>query len=371
MLLGVNDPWPEQLPGNTNRYLIAFAVFTWVYRLVVFLGIALLVYHFFFKLLGIILLILELAVFIVRPIWAELKLWHARRADVPARRKRLAWMSGAGLLLILLIPWQTGVSGAGWVHSAQQQAIYSPLAGRMLTLPGKQPVAQGQTLFVLESPDLRIAAARADEQAQARARELVGLAGLPEGESRRANLQFQQQQYQAEAAMYQQEQSRLQLSAPFAGVLYDLDPLLAPGVWVQPRQPLAMLIDPAHWVADIYINESDIGRVRVGDTARVQMGNAAPYFMRGRVIEVDASRTVSLPSAMLDAKAGGPIATQPGAPGESTPSAVLYRVKIQLEGKPQAPQAVICKAVISGAPRAFLASLFERSTAVLIRESGF
>ena len=39
------------------RLLIAFAFATWIYRLVVFLGIALLVYHFFLKVVGIFLML--------------------------------------------------------------------------------------------------------------------------------------------------------------------------------------------------------------------------------------------------------------------------------------------------------------------------
>lgn len=58
VLLGWNDPWPEHQTPGRRRALIAFALTTWVYRLVVFLGIALMVYLFFFKALGIVLMLL-------------------------------------------------------------------------------------------------------------------------------------------------------------------------------------------------------------------------------------------------------------------------------------------------------------------------
>ena len=44
--------------------MIAFAWATWVYRLVLFLGIAVLVYVFFFKVLGLLLFAVEIAWFI-------------------------------------------------------------------------------------------------------------------------------------------------------------------------------------------------------------------------------------------------------------------------------------------------------------------
>ncbi|MFV0371668.1 MAG: site-2 protease family protein [Azonexus sp.] len=85
-LLGLNDPWPEMLARKTRRALIVFAFTTWLYRLIVFLDIALMVYFFFFKALGIFLMLVELVWFIARPAWSELAVWknvgpRCRRAD--------------------------------------------------------------------------------------------------------------------------------------------------------------------------------------------------------------------------------------------------------------------------------------------------
>ena len=370
-LLGFNDEWPERLPGHGNAFMIGFAVLTWLYRLVLFFGIALLVYHFFFKVLGILLFGVELVMFIGRPIWSELKVWNTRRSEIGAGRKRLAWLLLGVFLMVALIPWRTSVRGAGIVHAALQQVVYSPLAGRLLELPKTAQVTEGQILFVLESPDLSIAGQRAGQLAQARAKELIGLMGLPEGESRRANVQLQQEQFSAEARLYGKEQLRLQLTAPFAGVVRDLDRQLAPGVWVQPRQALAIIVDPAHWVVDAYIAESDIARVHAGDEARVRIGSVAPYFQRGHVTEVDASRATVLPHAILDAQSGGPIATVPAAGNARSPRDAIYRVRISLDGAPVNSQVAVGEVVIDGVARAWLPSILEGMAAILIRESGF
>lgn len=370
-LLGLDDEWPERLPGHGNALMIAFALLTWLYRLILFFGIALLVYHFFFKVLGILLFGVELVMFIGRPIWSEVKVWHARRREIGAGRKRLAWLLLGVFLMVSLIPWRTSVRGAGVVHAALQQVLYSPLAGRLLTLPETAQVVQGQILFVLESPDLSIAAQRADQLAQARTKELVGLMGLPEGESRRASVQLQQEQFTAEARLYGKEQLRLQLTAPFAGVVRDLDRQLAPGVWVQPRQALAIIVDPAHWVVDAYIAESDIARVHAGDQARVKIGSVAPYFQHGQVTEVDAARATVLPHSILDAQSGGPIATLPAAGNARAPRDAIYRVRISLDAAPVNAQVAVGEVVIDGAVRAWLPSILEGMAAILIRESGF
>ena len=83
--------------------MIVFAFAAWIYRLTVFLTIALAVYHFFFKALGVILLAVELGWFVVLPIMSELKVWWKRRVEVPLAR-RVVWLTlVAGVIGLLLI----------------------------------------------------------------------------------------------------------------------------------------------------------------------------------------------------------------------------------------------------------------------------
>ncbi len=379
-LLGFEEPYSERTAGHGNAFLIVFALLTWLYRLTLFIGIALLVYYFCFKVLGIFLMLVELVWFIGRPVWSELSVWRARKAEIKPSRKRIGWALLAGFLLIGLVPWQTSIHGIGWVHPERQQIIYSPLAGKLVSLPADtdtataQPVQQGQVLFALESPDLRLGQQKATDQADARARELLGLSGLPDGEERRSQLQSQQNRYLAEASMYQGEQSRLQVAAPFAGVLRDMDPQLAPGVWVQPRQPLAMVVDPSSWTVETYIPEADVARVRVGDPVRAFMGLRSLKAYTGRVLEVDTARTSVLPHTILDAKTGGPIVTlAPNAEDrrERVPKDAIYRVRIALDEAPPAQQMMLARVSISGESRAWLPTVFSRMAAVAVRESGF
>jgi len=374
-LLGFDDPWPERLPGSGNALLIAFALLTWAYRLVIFLGIALLVYHFFFKLLGIFLLAVEIGWFVVRPIWSELRVWVKRRKEIKAGRQRAAWMLLTILAAALLVPWQSRVEGYGWLHPARQHAVYSPLPGQLTALPVAGRVTQGQVLFVVDSPDLQIAAARASALAQARERELVGLTGLPEKEERRASIHSQREQFLAEAQLYEKERSRLKLTSPFAGILVDLDPQLAPGVWINPNQTLAYIIDPSRWVVDAYVTESDVARVRPGNLARVQADSHSTRFLTGRVSEVDGARTMALPHSMLDAQYGGPILTLPATNTERriehVPRDAIFRVRILLDQPPPVSRMSVAKVIIKGEAHAWLPSVFERIASVLLRESGF
>jgi putative peptide zinc metalloprotease protein len=355
--------------------LIAFALATWLYRLAVFLGIALLVYYFFFKVLGIFLLGVELVWFIALPVATELRIWRERRGQIKFNRKVAALGLALTLVLLALLPWQTNVHGVGWVHPERQQQIYSPLAGKLTALPKEGAVKQGQVVFALESPDLQISEKRASGLASARANELLGLSGLPGGEERRSQVQTQQDLFLAEVRLFEGEQSRMQLAAPFSGVLSDLDPQLAAGVWVQPRQPLAVVLDPSRWVVEAYVAEAEITRVRVGDPVRIYFGIRSPKVLTGKVQEVDAARTAALPHSMLDASTGGPIVTLRASAEERKPERAprdaIYRVRITLDGAPPGQQMMLANAVISGEGHAWLPAIFSRMAAVAVRESGF
>ena len=374
-VLGVRDMWPEKLAGHGNAALIVFALATWVYRLVVFLGIALVVYYFFFKILGIFLMVVEVVWFVAKPIWSELSVWWSRRSEIKTNRIVLACFLVVMLLVVAMVPWQSSVKGVGWLHPERQHVVFSPLAGKLTSLPVAGTVASGQSLFTLESPDLQLAQQRASGLADARSQELLGLTGLQDGEERRAQITSQQDKFLAEASLFSGERSRMQLAAPFAGVLEDLDPQLTTGVWVAPRQPLAILIDPTSWTVEAFVAEEDVARVRVGDLARIHFGGRSLTVLKGQVKEIDSSRTSVLPHSMLDARAGGPLATVPASTDnqrqERIPKDAIYRVRIAVDGAPQGRQMMLTSVVIAGEERAWLPSILTRIAAVAVRESGF
>jgi putative peptide zinc metalloprotease protein len=370
-LLGIEDDWPATEQPNWRPWLIIFALFTWVYRFFVYIGIALLVYFFFFKLAGIALFIIELFVFIGRPVLAELTVWWQRRSEMSVIKKK-RWLGFFIVLLaVAMIPWHTSISSIGWVHSARQQIIFSPLAGQLQQLPSTDQVTQGDTLFVLRSPDLAHSEMKARTLAEHTWHELNGLMGVSNGEQRRTGLMSRYDHYLAEARLYQQEQQRLVLTASFSGQLFDIDPYLANGVWVKSHQPLAVLADNSAWIVEAYLPENDIARVIVGAKARVKLKEQVPYFIDGVVESVDISPLALLPHPMLDAASGGPINTVVHGKNKRQPQQVLFRVRIRLLEPPVSTRMGLADVTVQGEARAWLPKQFKRVAAVLIRESGF
>ena len=370
-LLGWNEPDPEPMPAGKRRALIAFAVVTWFYRLIVFFGIAVAVYFMFFKLLGILLFAVEIAWFIVMPMWRELKVWRARRSEISAYRKRVGAAVGSVALLVALVPWGYQVQAQGLAQPTLTHVFYSPLPARLLERPAAAgPVAAGATVFALAQPELAYRSAVATASVDALATQLRGLGGLADGEEKRAGLVNQAAMHGAEVQAQTDEAARLALTAPFAGVLTDLDPDLAPGVWVSPRQPLAMLVAPERWQAELLIGQKDLARVRRDATVHFFPEGGKLQPLAGTVVDIASARTTQLPHLLLSSQHGGAIPVIPDERG-LTPRDPLYRVRVQLKKAPPELKILRGEAVIEGRPESWLVERLKPIVIVLIRELGF
>ena len=375
-LLGFGEKWPESFSLPKRRALVAFALFTWIYRLMVFIGIALLVYYFFFKLLGILLMILELVWFIGKPVMKELEVWYKRRSEISVRRRW--WFAGLALLLVavLVFPFSSRIAGYGWFHAQDQQLIHAPFAAQIVSVPTQREFKTGDVLFVLDSSMLSIAQGKSRQMAQARESQIAGLLGLPDGEAQRQTLNSQKAYYEAEEKLSVDELERLTLRAPFDGELHDVDHGLAPGVWVKPREPLAILVDRKAWVIDAFIAEADLDRVTVGQEVRARLLSDPMAWTGGRIESIDVSRTLVLPSPMLDANNGGPIATvtEQAREGKERSQVVrdaLFRVRITLDQPLPTHQVATVRVSIEGRAESLASSAFRQIASIFIRESGF
>ncbi len=156
-LFGLGDAPPECLPARTRRVMLAYAYATWVYRFFLFLGIALLVYHLFFKLLGLFLMVVEVWWFILRPIVSELAEWVKRRDRVRVNRRSMTTLALLALGLgLLFAPWSGTVTAPAVLRAEQQTRLFAPHAGRLAHVAARpgQGVEAGEVVFRMEARHL-------------------------------------------------------------------------------------------------------------------------------------------------------------------------------------------------------------------------
>lgn len=343
-LLGLQLPPPEYFPRRRTTGLILFAYATWLYRLVLFLGIAALVYGFFIKALGILLFVIEIGFFVVLPVWRELRQWPRflmrDRAptslfkDLPTmlrhgpRLRRTAWIT-LGLLSLLWIPLPKQISAKGFLKPAETYPIHAPAGAQLVKLPWREgsAIAAGEPILELASAELQLRWQQAQTRLAQQRQRIQHAAVTPE---QRQNLQvFQQEQNRAaaELASVESELARYSPTAPFAGVLRNIHPDLRPGEWVTPRERLAVLVRPGPWRVETYLDEADIARVKVGDRARFFPDGPQGPVLDLRVDDIEMDATRNLQNGQLALQFGGSVMTREKQ-GQLVPELAMYRVTL-------------------------------------------
>ncbi len=372
-LFGLGDPPPEYLPPTRQKWLIVFAYVTWLYRLIIFLGIAVMVYDFFVKLLGVFLFVVEIAWFVVLPAWSEIKVWRERKDAIrKAPKTRRTLLILGSLLVLTVIPWQFQVEAQGVLRPLQRFPLISPASSRVVALPLAHGdfVAAGQPLLHLESPEL-IARRSALRQRVEMLRWQVAAASFdPELMQRQQVLTQEFAGASAELAGIEQEVSRLNPEAPFAGTLRDLPPDLVAGQWVGRNMQIATLIGPGAWRVETFLSERDLERVEAGDWGRfiAETPGGECFWLEVERVDRDASRILTEP--MLSSVHGGEILSREKN-ALLVPDQSLYRVSLRVLGTTSSVQTQRGKVVIFAAPKTLAGGFIRSVTGLMIREFGF
>lgn len=374
-LFGFGDPAPEIFPKARERALILYAWGTWIYRFFLFLGIALLVYHLFFKALGIFLMVVEVAWFIARPIWNEFKAWGERRADIGLNRRSLrTLLLLAGGLALLFVPWQGKISAPGMLRAAQHVQLFVPQPGQIARLsagPGAL-VKAGEPLVELRSPDLEHAISQGQRRIDALNWQLE-FRGVSLALAERSQVLWRELETErTEQSGRLLERERLTVVSPIDGVFADVAPSLAAGEWLAKDERIGVVMVPDTARLEAWLAEADTDAVRIGDTARFYPDDVSQAPFDVIVESVETASTRQLPEPYLASTHGGPIAVRQTRQGELMPETPVYRIGLRPVDAREAPAQVVLGTVrIDGERRSLAARAFRAAMAVLVRESGF
>lgn len=372
-LFNLKEVKPEFMPAHRERWLILFAWFTWLYRLTIFFGIALLVYHFFIKLIGILLFAIEISWFIIMPIQKELCAWKQRWSVI--KKQRRAWVSASLMLLVIsafFLPWPGRIPVMGLLKPVESWTFFAPGTTHIQHLPYSEnsPITKGEWLMGLQAPSLL---ARRDGLL-ARIDTLRWQAAAIQFDNENRNrLQSTQEEFttaQTELASVEEELVRYQARAPFSGTLRDIDPDLQTGQWLSAHEPIAHLIGQGQRV-ETYLDETQIQRVQIGNRGwfMTQAGAGPLLTLRITNIDRDTSRVLNNPA--LSASAGGHVLTRP-LKDQLIPEQAMYLVTLDVETP--APELTNRTwrgwVVIEAEPESPGLYYLRSALAVLIREAG-
>ncbi|MBF0370926.1 MAG: HlyD family efflux transporter periplasmic adaptor subunit [Magnetococcales bacterium] len=379
VLLGLGEGAPIQTSRGRARFLVWFAWGVWLYRFFLFGAIALMVYHFFFKLLGVILLGVNVGWFLIRPVLGEFKQWFQRRDEMTLNRH-----SGLSVLILVaglalfFIPWHTSLQLPALIRSKGEVTLYSQASGRVRAFPVTmgQEVHQGSLLLALDSPDLEHERHRA-----AREVSLLGWQQKAEGlegqESGRVGVLARELAVaQTQLQGLEQEKAKLRLIAPWDGQVAWAQTKLAPGEWIAANEPLVTLVDPDHWLVEAWVAEGEMRRLSSVATGVFQPDMAELARIPCRMGPLERTHVSHLESPYQASIYGGAIPVRGDSRGEMMVDGGYVRFVCEPEPDFDVVGAYGLRVIrgtltLKGEPISFAEESWRFLSAILIRESGF
>ncbi len=374
-LFGFGDPAPEPASWRRRTFLILFALMTWIYRFIVFLTIAALVYHFFFKALGIFLFIVEIGWFILLPMFKEIGAWWGLRERMRFNMNTMrSLLVLACIVYVLAVPWKESLSVPATLSAIREQQISTPFSSTITRefAGAMKKVRGGETLLQLSSPEMeqqirqvRTSAeiSRWQVDQQTFDKRLLSQGNVPR---RRFEADI------AELSGLNDVMNQLTVRAPFDGIVVSRNDELTPGLWLSRKEPLYVIADTSMNRVDGYVRERELQRIRVGAAARF-IPDALEYGVyKCRVAEIDRVNIATIDEPFLASTYGGPIASRNDANGVATPESPVFRVRMDNCFPGESPMIKLRGvAHIKAEKRSKFIELIKNYYALAIREIGF
>lgn len=374
VLFGINAPAPEHMADSLPTKLIIYAWSSWVYRFFLFIGIALLVYHFFFKVLGLVLFAIEILWFMVLPIARELMVWWDMRSTAfKTRRFLVTATSACGLLALALIPWSGRVSFPAILQTTQYATVFAPEPGRIVDVfvQPKRRVKAGDVLLTLDSPQLQAEIVRTAKKVEVHRLRFERLASNPED---LANMHVALKQWTAESsrlAGLEKKQRNLTIRAPISGVVTDVADALHGGRWINRKLALAFVVEPDTTELHGLGPEREVTRLTLNQPARFFPDDPKRQPVDGRLVEIGEADINRFDTLYLASIYGGPIAVRRDEKGELVPESSVYPLRLAVLDPIPSDQVVRGVVHVEGARRSFAKRFYDLVASVLIKESGF
>ena len=372
-LFGYGAAAPEPWSPKMQRRLLIWGYGSWLWRAALFFGIALAVYHLFFKVLGIFLMLVELVWFIFLPILSEWRQWWSRREQAYAPRVLLSGLALLGLVLALGLPWRSAVELPTMLEAGRASALHAPVASRVKTVNvhDGQVVAQDEVLIELESPDLDSRQAIVRREIQIQQLQMRRQASRSETAADAGIVEQRLAEAVAEYRGLAAQRERLLLRAPHPGTVRDLLPQLTVGRWLSTKDPLARVVEDGARLRG-YLAEAELWRVVPGATGRFIADDPMHPAIAVKLTEIDTNGAAYVDQEALTSDHHGPIAVRRDPHQRAEPVQGQYGARLStLEEVPTPMQPLRGVVVLQGRGESLLGVAWRRMAALGVRESGF
>ncbi len=299
-------------------FLAAFGIAGMIYRVLLFLGIAVYLSG-QFLLLGILMALLCVFSFTVRPLW-KLAVYLAHHPHLArTRRRAILVCGGAAALLVLFLglwPAPSRFRAPGVLRAENYSEIFTSTPGVLTELlaPSGTVVQEGQPLLRFVSTELRL------ELAAGRAALAEVIAeeerALDRNAAELGPIRSRRELAEKRLRRLEQQRDSLVLIAPHLGTWVAPRVEDSVGQWFPRGHPVGQVVQTAEFRFSAVISQDEAANLFSGNMRRseVRVAGQAASSLDVRSIRVLPAEQALLPSAALGWTAGGEIAVSPRDP---------------------------------------------------------
>ncbi|MCI4662525.1 MAG: HlyD family efflux transporter periplasmic adaptor subunit [Neomegalonema sp.] len=364
---------PEPVPVAFRQFLIGFAWAIWIYRLFLFIGIALLVYSTFFKLLGVALFFVEILWFIASPVYREVKQWYEMRHEIRRRPRSLTTLTILfAIIAACSVPLPGSVSSVAVLSAARETALYAPREAQVtqVLVERGQEVAAGAPLLLLTSPELENAWALAQKELELLLIQQHRVLADPDRSDERLIIDQKIEAVRTKLTGLAHAREELALRAPFDGIVREMAPGLRAGRFAAPSESLLVLISPERGRIQAMVDEYQLGRIDQSQPAQFIPDDLALDKIEAELLEITPAAVGELPNPVFKSDHDGPAHFEQTGQGKSRIVNSVFLVELQAQNTRVNTLygEVIGRIQIEAQPRSVFSRIYGRVHMVLIRE---
>ncbi len=310
LLLDWKAPSPEIHPHR--RAMLVYGFFAALYRLFIGATIALAVYHLLFPALGLAVFLLQLWLFLIRPVIGEVRAaWRGRRHWGSRFRIAASGLGFAGLLALLVLPLPRFETVPSLLLFQEAIRVEAPSPGRLSeALPAEgRTVTEGEPLVRLTSDTLAFEREQAEFDLQKVRAGIRNLGTSPEQVAYGRWLEAEAERLQSILDKYREAMAQMEIRAPAEGRIVDVNPDLYAGAFLRRGVHLFTVMAPSRHEVKAFVHEKAMPDLRVAAIREATVRLPAPEIPAIRVRLAERSRFPAhrLPNQSLFDIAGGPI----------------------------------------------------------------
>lgn len=376
LLFGLGLRPPEALSSSMIRKLYIYAWSVAVYRFFLFIGIAVLVYYMFFKVLGIILFLIEIIWFIILPVIKIMQdWWGMRNMIIKSQRFYVTATLFFMFVIALIYPWNTSISVPAVYHSNEKITLHTTSHGYIENNLMKQGdvVKKGDILISLTSPELEHQIETTLKQIDILRLKAKRIAASSEELSNIQVIVQQLQESRSKLEALYEKQNQFVIRAPIDGVIYDIEESLHKNRWINPSLALATIVQTDNPVIDGVATEEVLSRIEKQSSAKFIPDNPQLDTIWSFVQDIEMANLKILDTPALASIYGGKIPVEFDDMQQMIPNKSVYKVRFTVSPVEDVKVEQIIRGVVQvqGEAESFIKRFYKVIISVLVRESGF